>query len=187
MAKPKIAVIVGSIREGRNADKVLNWFKGAVKDNQNAELEYLDLRDYPMPLYADSDKVRYREGKHPNPDVQKWLDKIGAADGFVIITTEYNRGYPASLKNAIDYGSKEWFEKPLGFVAYGGFAGGARAVEQLRQVAGELRMYDVRDMVIIPHVWAAFDEQGNLPNSEANVKNANLMLDKVAELAVKLK
>ena len=187
MFKPKIAVITASIREGRAADKVLNWFKGAVKENQSAELFYLDLRDYPMPLYADSDATRHREGKHPIPDVQKWLDQIAAADGFVILAAEYNRGYPAVLKNAIDYGSKEWNEKPIGFIAYGGFAGGARSVEQLRQVVAELRMYDVRDMVVIPQVWAAFDESGNLKVKEPNTKNANLMLNKVAELAVKLK
>lgn len=158
----------------------------SVKDNQSAGLELLDLRDYPMPLYSDSNEVKNRAGKHPNQTVEQWLEKVSAARGFVIITPEYNHSYSSVLKNAIDYGYKQWNGKPVGFVAYGGYAGGSRAAEHLRQVAAELQMYDIRDQVLIPTVWQAFDEKGVLVNGDFHAKNANAMVDKLGQLAGKL-
>lgn len=188
MNKPTIAVILGSIREGRAIENVAAWFLHAVHANPDAHIELLDLKDFPLPMFADAVAPAYREGAHANPLVQAWLDKIAAADGFIIISPEYNHGYSSVLKNAIDYGSKEWAEKPVGFVGYGGAAGGARAVEQLRQVVGELRMYDVRDQILIPSVWAAFDDQTKLLHgNEAQERTANHILSHVATLATKLR
>ena len=172
MNKPKILVILGSIREGRAGEGVAKWFMEAVRSIDSAELEFVDLKDWPMPMFADAQSPSMRTGPHPNPMVQKWLDKVAGADGYIIITPEYNHSFSSVLKNALDYPYKEWNEKPIGFVGYGGFAGGARAVEHLRQVAGELRMYAVRDQVLIPVVWAAFDEKGNLLNAATHEKNA---------------
>jgi NAD(P)H-dependent FMN reductase len=187
MAKPKIHVILGSIREGRAGEKVARWFMNAFKDNESAELELIDLKDFPLPMYADATPSSMRQGPHQNPDVQKWLEKVEQADGYIIITPEYNHGYSSVLKNALDYPYKEWHDKPVGFVSYGGLAGGARAVEQLRQVVAELHMIDVRDQVLIPTVWSAFDQDGNLQNTEMHLKNAKLVVEKVAKLAVQLK
>jgi NAD(P)H-dependent FMN reductase len=186
MNKPKILVILGSIREGRLGEKVAKWFMQTVKDNPSANFQLVDLKDHPLPMFADSNETRHAE-VHPNGDVQKWRELMASGDGFIWITPEYNHSYSSVLKNAIDYCYKQWNEKPLGFVSYGGFAGASRAVEHLRQVAAELRMYDVRDQVLIPAAWMAFDEQGNLKDSEAHAQNAKLMVDKVAELALKLK
>ncbi len=186
MTKPKISVILGSIREGRVGETVAKWFMDAVKNNPNAETELVDLRDHPMPLFADSNETRQHTGAHPNATVQKWVEKIESSDGFIFITPEYNHSYSSVLKNAIDYAYKPWNGKPLGLVAYGGYAGGARAAEHLRAVAAELQMFDVRDQVLIPLVWQAFDAEGHLVNGEAQAQNANVVLDKVAELAVKL-
>lgn len=187
MSKPKIHVILGSIREGRAGEKVAAWFMEAMKNCESAELQLLDLRDFPLPMFADATPPSQRQGPHANQDVQKWLDKVIEAEGFIIITPEYNHGYSSVLKNAIDYGYHEWADKPVGFVSYGGLAGGSRAVEQLRQVAGELHMHDIRDQVMIPLVWAAFDENGKLHHAESLEKTAKLVVDKVAELATKLK
>lgn len=184
--KPKIQVILGSIREGRAGEKIAKWFMAAIKDNQSADIELVDLKDYPMPLFTDSDEVRHREGAHPNAVVEKWLQKISQAQGYIFITPEYNHGIPSGLKNAVDYTYKLWNNKALGFVSYGGVAGGARSVEHWRGIAGELQMHDVRDQLIIPMVWAAFDKEGNLTNSEQYAKTANLLVDKVAEAVKKL-
>jgi len=87
--------------------------------------------------------------EYTNEVARKWTDKIAEADGYIIVTAEYNHGYPAVLKNALDYIFKEWNRKAVGFVGYGG-AGGARAIEQLRQVAVELQMVPIRNAVHIP-------------------------------------
>jgi NAD(P)H-dependent FMN reductase len=186
MDKPKILVILGSIREGRLGDKVAKWFMETTKNNPNAELELVDLLNHTLPLFADSNETRNLE-IHPNAKVREWKELIASGDGYIFITPEHNHSFSSVLKNAIDYCYKQWNEKPVGFVGYGSFAGASRAVEQLRQIVAELRMYDVRDQVLIPAVWQAFDEQGQLKNPEMHNKNAELVVNKVAELAKKLK
>ena len=187
MNKPKIKVILGSIREGRAGEKVSHWSMNTLQSDTSAELSLLDLRDYPLPMFADAVGPAMRQGPHPIPLVRKWLDEIASADGLIIITPEYNHSFSSALKNALDYIAREAADKPVGFVSYGGASGGIRAVEQLRQVVGEQRMYDVRDQVAIPMIWAAFDETGKLQNTEMHEKNAKLMFDKVVELANKLR
>lgn len=187
MEKPKIHVILASIREGRAGEKVAKWFMDTVAGFEGADLELVDLRDYPLPMFADAESPSSRQGRHKLPEVQRWIDKVAEADGYIILTPEYNHGYSSALKNALDYPYKEWNGKAIGFVGYGGSAGGARAVEQLRQVAGELQMYDVRPQVTITIVWTAFDEQGKLKNSEMHDKNAHMVAEAVAKLAAQLK
>ncbi|OGY31494.1 MAG: hypothetical protein A2805_01550 [Candidatus Andersenbacteria bacterium RIFCSPHIGHO2_01_FULL_46_36] len=187
MNKPNIAVILGSIREGRAGEKVAKWFMDATKEITSAQFTLVDLKDHPLPLFADAISPAYREGKHTNPDVQAWLDSIAGADGYIFITPEYNHGVPGPLKNAVDYGYKEWNGKPIGFVGYGGVAGGARSIEHWRQIAAELQMFDVREAVLIPIVWEAFDAEGKLQNSEMHAKTANIIVEKVAKLATQLK
>lgn len=187
MNKPQIKIILASIRESRAGARVAEWFVPLAQKNDQAEFELLDLRDYPMPLFADAEPPITRQGPHADPAVNHWLEKIEAADGFIVITPEYNHGYPSALKNAYDYGYKEWNGKPIGFVGYGGAAGGARSVEQQRQVVAELRMYDVRDQVLIPFIWAAFDENGRLQNEDAHANNAKLVIDSVVDLAIRLR
>lgn len=89
------------------------------------------------------------DNTYANETARKWVNKIAEADGYIIVTAEYNHGYPAVLKNALDYAFKEWNKKVVGFVGYGN-AGGARAIEQLRQVVIELEMIPIRNAIHIP-------------------------------------
>lgn len=187
MDKPKIKVILASIREGRAGAKVAEWFMAIANKNDRADFELLDLLDYPLPMFADAVPPSARQEPHPDPTVRRWLEKIDDGDGFIVITPEYNHGYPAALKNAYDYGYKEWNGKAIGYVGYGGAAGGARSVEQQRLVAAELKMYSVRDQVLIPFIWAAYDDNGQLLNEELHTKNAELVINTVISLAIKLK
>lgn len=187
MDKPKIKIILASIREGRAGAKVAEWFMPIAERYDSAAFELLDLLDFPLPPFADALPPSQRQGPHPDPAVNRWLEKIDEADGFIVITPEYNHGYPSALKNAYDYGYKEWNDKAIGFIGYGGAAGGARSVEQQRLVVAELKMYDVRDQVLIPFIWAAFDEDGQLKNQETHEKNARLVIETVISLAAKLK
>ena len=93
------------------------------------------------------------------------------ADGFIIVTPEYNHGYSAVLKNAIDYVYDGWNKKPVAFVSYGGPAGGSRAIEQLRQVAIELQMHPVREQVTIPYIWSALSDSGELIDEGEHFKH----------------
>jgi NAD(P)H-dependent FMN reductase len=187
MNKPKIHIILGSVREGRAGEKVAKWFMNAMKDTESADLELVDVRAYDLPFLTDPVSPAYQQGAHPNANVQKWREKIGEADGYIFITPEYNHGVPGAFKNAVDHVYKEWNNKPIGFIGYGGIAGGSRSIEHWRQIAAELQMYDVREQVLIPIVWEAFDEQGNLKNSEIHAATANTILNRVATLATLLK
>jgi NAD(P)H-dependent FMN reductase len=120
-----------------------------VKKRKGISAELLDLRDYPMPFFDQPASPAWLPDGFGPEIVRAWTRKIAEADGFIIIAPEYNRGYPAVLKNALDWVYKEWNNKPVGFVAYGG-VGGARSVEQLRLVGIELQLAPVRQAVHLP-------------------------------------
>jgi len=146
----KVKVILGSTREGRFSDKPGTWILGGLQGKQDIAAEILDLRDYPMPLFNEVETPSYKTKPYTDPAVVKWTAKIAEADAFIIIAPEYNHGYPAVLKNALDYAYQEWNNKPVAFVAYGS-AMGARSVEQLRAVAVELQMAPIRNAVHMPY------------------------------------
>jgi len=149
MNKLKIKIIIGSTRQGRFSEKPAQWIYEEAKKLDGVEAELLDLRDYPMPFFESPMSPSMAQGKYENEVVQKWAEKIKEGDAFIIVTPEYNHGYPAILKNAMDVIYSEWNRKPVGFVAYGS-AMGARSVEQLRQVAIELQMAPIRNTIHIP-------------------------------------
>jgi len=148
----KIQIIVGTTRQNRFSEKAASYILQEAKKRKEFEVELVDLRDYPMPFFDEPVSPKMFEmTKHEyvNEVVKKWLAKIAEADGYIIIAAEYNHGYPAVLKNALDFGYKEWIHKSVGFVSYGN-SGGARSVEQLREVVIELDMYPIRSAVQIP-------------------------------------
>jgi NAD(P)H-dependent FMN reductase len=149
MENLNVMVILGSTREGRFGDKPAHWILGELKKKDGINAELLDLRDYPLPFYNDTTSPAQRGGKYPDAAVQKWADKIASADAFVMISPEYNHGYSAVIKNALDVLSPEWALKPVGFIGYGS-AGGSRAIEQLRQVVIELGMAPIKNSLAIP-------------------------------------
>mgnify|MGYP001038808420 CR=1 FL=1 len=148
MEKINIKIIIGSTRQNRFGEKPAKWIYEEAKKLEKVEVELLDLRNYPMPFFNSSLSPATAQGKYEDEIVQKWSEKIKEGDAFIIITPEYNHGYPAVLKNAIDVIYSEWNKKPIGFVSYGG-VGGARSVEQLRQVAIGLQMAPIRNAIHI--------------------------------------
>jgi NAD(P)H-dependent FMN reductase len=146
MSKPKIGVIVGSTRATRFADKPAEWIANIAKARGDFDVEIVDLRDYPMPFFDEVASSLWAPSK--NEVALRWQKKIRELDGYVVIAAEYNRGPTAVLKNALDYAYKEFNNKPIAFVGYGG-VGGARAVEQLRMIAVELQMAPVKQAVHI--------------------------------------
>jgi len=126
----------------------VNGFFEEAKKLKNVDVELLDLRDYEMPFFDSPMSPMMAQGKYKNKTVQKWSEKINEGDAFIVIAPEYNHGYTAVLKNAMDVIYSEWNRKPIGFLSYGG-AMGARSVEQLRQVAVELQMAPIRNAIHI--------------------------------------
>lgn len=167
----RLAAIVGSTREGRFGTTVARWFVGQVESRDDFELDLIDLADLNLPANLTSTT---------DPVVDGYLERLTCADGFVLITPEYNHGYPASLKQAIDLGDVQWRAKPVAFVSYGGMAGGLRAVEQLRQVFPELHAMTIRDCVSFHNPWTMFDEDGRSHRDVGADVAAKVMLDQLA-------
>lgn len=151
MSKPRIAVVIGSTRPNRFADKPAEWIAEIANARGDLDVEILDLKDYPMPLFAEPTSPMW--GASENEVARLWQAKLARFDGFIFTAAEYNHAPTGVLKNALDYAGKEWVRKPAGFVGYGS-VGGARAVEQLRMIAIELQMAPVKPAVHI--AWADY-------------------------------
>ena len=166
----RIAVLVGSTRQGRFAPVVADWFVGEVRRRADVELDVLDLADLDLPTVLG-----------PRDDAAAaFAARIDRADGYVVVTPEYNHSYPAALKHAIDLCHAEWRRKAVAFVSYGGMSGGLRAVEHLRQVFAELHVASVRDGVSIHMVGSRrFDEQGRPEDPEGLRRAATTLLDEL--------
>ena len=137
----KVAIIVGTTRPGRKADTVARWVLDIAARRGDASFEIVDIADFNLPMLDEA--LPPSMGQYSQPHTKAWAAKIADFDAFVFVTPEYNHSMSGSLKNAIDFLFREWNDKAAGFVSYGA-VGGARAVEQLRLVMGELKVADVR-------------------------------------------
>ena len=179
MAKPKLAVVIGSLRPNRFADHPAQWIAEIAAQSGKFDVELIDLKDYPLPLFAEATSPAYAPSK--NEVAQRWQKKMAEFDAYVFTAAEYNRGPTGVLKNALDYAYNEWSNKPVSFVGYGG-VGGARAVEQLRLNAIELQMAPIRTAVHIqlPVYLAVVKEGKKLGDFDFLNQNAKDMLDQLA-------
>jgi NAD(P)H-dependent FMN reductase len=150
-----LQVITGTTREARFSERVAAWAMARLEDHPGFDVELVDLRDHPLPFFA-APVSPIRTGRdYDDEAIARFGAVVDRADGYLICTGEYNHGYPAVLKNAMDCTFVEWRRKPVTFVAWGN-VGGARAVEQLRQVAVEFEMAPLRHAVhVLPDVIIA--------------------------------
>lgn len=146
MAETRIGVVIGTTREGRFGDKPARWIVDAASKRADLDVEIVDLRDYPLPLFNEATGPAQAPPK--NEVALRWGEKMAELDGYIFVTAEYNHSIPGVLKNALDHAYPEFNRKPAAFVGYGG-VGGARAVEQLRLVCVELQMAPTRTAVHI--------------------------------------
>lgn len=174
----KIQIIFASTREGRKGEKVARWIEGLAKKRKEFETEFIDLKEWNLPFYNDPNEPS--DGIYSYDYTKKWSKKISQGDWYIIVTPEYNHGYPAPLKNALDLLYQEWNGKPVAFVSYGGSAGGARAVEQLKPVVLELDMKPIYYAVHLVRFYRIFDENGNLTEDLYN-KSVGKLLDALTE------
>jgi NAD(P)H-dependent FMN reductase len=179
----RIAIIIGSTRPGRNAEQVAQWAFARAKKRTDAEFELVDIKDFNLPLL--DEPMPPMMGQYSRPHTKAWAVKIASFDGFIFVTPEYNHGIPGALKNAIDYLFHEWNNKAAGFVSYGS-AGGARSVESMRLVMGELKVADVRTAVMFS-LFNDFENYSVLKPGEQHEKTMEEMLDQLVSWTAAMK
>jgi len=179
----RVGIIIGSTRPGRKAEAVARWVHGIASQRGDAEYELVDIRDYNLPLL--DEPVPPSMGQYSKPHTKAWAAKIASFDAFVFVTPEYNHGTSGALKNAIDFLFAEWNNKAAGFVGYGS-AGGARAIESLRLVMGEIKVAAVRQAVLLS-LFTDFENMSTFKPAPVQEKAVNTMLDEVVAWGTALK
>jgi NAD(P)H-dependent FMN reductase len=177
-ASIKWGVILASTRVGRRGEGFARWIVGLLSEREGVDVKLLDLKDWRLPSYDHEATPTAIEKSYSDETARLWSEQIASLDGYVMVTPEYNHGYPGQLKNAIDHVHVGWFYKPVAFVSYGGTAGGARAVEQLRNVAVEVRMVPIRGEVNIRLIGLSLDAEGR-PADPFYGKRAAAMIDQL--------
>ncbi|HNZ61826.1 MAG TPA: NAD(P)H-dependent oxidoreductase [Paludibacteraceae bacterium] len=179
----KIGIIVGSTRPGRNSEAVAKWVYDVAAKRTDAVFEIVDIADYNLPLLDEIIPASMHQ--YQNEHTKKWAKKIDELDAYVFVTPEYNHAPTAALKNAIDFVYAEWNNKAAGFVSYGS-AGGARAVEQLRQIMGEIQIADVRAQVTLS-LFKDFENFSVFKPAPSHEGSLHAMLDQLIAWGTALK
>lgn len=181
----KIGIILGSTREKRNGEAVANWMLDFAEKRQDKDVTYelVDLADYPLPLLGET--LDETEQAKADETIQAWSEKMASFDGYIFVPAEYNHSVNAALKNAIDYLNPELNNKAAGFAAYGSL-GGARAIQNLRVIFGELQVADVRTAVTFS-LMTDFENMSVFKPADYHADNANGMLDQLIAWSSALK
>ena len=177
--RPLLQVIIGSTRPGRVGKPVGDWIAAEAHGHGGFDVEVVDLAEVNLPLFDEPHHPRF--GTYEHQHTKDWSATVSRADAFLFVIPEYNYGFNAATKNALDYLHKEWQYKPVGLVTYGGVAAGTRAAQLLKPVLGALKLVTVNEAVNIPFV-ANYVENGEFAATEPLVASAKLMLDEVARL-----
>ena len=185
MPEPVLQVVVASTRPGRVGLPVAQWFAHRAREHGGFAVELVDLAQVNLPLLDEPHHPRLRRYEHEH--TKAWSATVSRADAFVFVIPEYNYGFNAAIKNAIDFLHVEWQHKPLGFVSYGGVSAGTRAVQMLKQVVTTLKMVPVFEAVNIPFVAQFLDANGELQANEPMELAATAMLDELARWTEALK
>ncbi|MDJ1136525.1 NADPH-dependent FMN reductase [Streptomyces iconiensis] len=175
----KLAIITGSVRDGRFGPTVARWFTGQAAKHDGVKVTPIDLLDHPLPLVMPDVSAGAQAQGATRVVAERLGQLLGEADAFVVVTPEYNHSVPASLKNVLDWYIDEWKAKPVGLVSYGGLAGGLRAVEHLRQIFAELNSVTLRDTVSFHHAWTDFGADGEEVCPAGSDTAAKAMLDQL--------
>lgn len=176
----KLLVVLASVREGRAGKNVADWFVGQVEEDARFDVDFVDLKELNL-SYELSEKLAgsVENSEYDREEDRKWAKHVNDADAVVFVMPEYNHGYPASLKNAVDHLYHEWNGKPVSFVGYGS-AGAPYAIGSFAPVAAWTHMDIVNAHVGISEIWAAFTEDGKLVHDEYHAYEAKAMLNGLA-------
>jgi NAD(P)H-dependent FMN reductase len=181
---PRLLVVIASTRPGRVGLPVGRWFEARAREHGGFEIEVVDLAELALPFMDEPRHPRF--GQYDHAHTLAWSATVDRADAFAFVMPEYNHGFTASLKNALDYLAREWRGKPVGFVSYGGIAAGTRAVQLLKPVLVALRMAPAMDAVNIPFV-AQHVHEGVFEPHPGTDAAAGAMLDELVRLEAALR
>ena len=177
MAKPVLRIIIGSTRPGRVGPSVASWIAERAREHGGFDVQVTDLADLNLPLLDEPNHPRLQQYTHQH--TKDWSALVDASDAFIFVTPEYNHGFNAVVKNAIDYLHGEWQHKPAGIVSYGGVAAGTRATQMLKQVLTSVKIVPVVEAVNIPFVAQHLDEDKRFKSTELIDASATAMLDEL--------
>ena len=180
-----LKIIVASTRPGRKGPAVAAWIYEALKSNPAFSTELLDLAVINLPFLDEPEHPRLQKYQHQH--TKDWSAKIDSGDAFLIVTPEYNFGYPAAIKNALDFLYNEWCYKPVAFVSYGGIAAGTRCTQMLKQVVTAQKMMPVTEAVNIPFFTTHINAEGVFVPTETITKSANVMIGELTRWTEALK
>ncbi|MFB7658158.1 MULTISPECIES: NADPH-dependent FMN reductase [unclassified Streptomyces] len=182
----KLEIIVASTRPGRLGPGVARWIESeAVAHGGFSEVEIVDLAEVNLPFMNEPHHPRL--GRYTHQHTRDWSAKIAEADAFVFVMPEYNYGYNAELKNAIDYLHSEWRYKPVGMASYGGVSAGTRAAQMIKQVVTTLKMTPVFEAVSIPFVQQFIDDDKRLVPNDVMNSSVKAMLDELVRFTEALR
>jgi NAD(P)H-dependent FMN reductase len=171
-----ISIISSSVRTGRISHRVALYFKKYMEENNLASVEILDLDQYKFPIF--DERLKYQ--KDPSEKLLEFASKIKSSDGVIIVTPEYNGGYPASLKNVVDVFNDEWYHKPIAISTVSdGMFGGSQVITSLLFSLWKIRAWIVTAMFPVPKAQDAFDKDGNATDKVASDKRASRFLEEL--------
>lgn len=169
-----LKIITSTTRPGRKGPAVANWITALANEDGRFETELLDLDQINLPFMDEPNHPSLQQYQHEH--TRKWSATINAADAFIIVLAEYNFGFPAPIKNALDFLFNEWKHKPVAFVSYGGVSGGLRSAQMLKQVVTALNMMPLVESVAIPFFSKHITTEGLFVPEEITTKSAQAML-----------
>lgn len=181
----KLKVISATTRPSRKGPLIANWTMEISRQFTEFETELLDLKTIGLPLMDEPEHPRLKKYQHEH--TIRWSKTIDEADAFIIVTGEYNFGFPAPIKNALDYLYQEWGSKPVAFVSYGGISGGLRSVQMLKQVVTTLKMMPMVEAVAMPFFTKHIDAEGKFQADETLTRSAIAMFKELSRWTAALK
>ena len=182
----RLQIIIASTREGRLGDKVGAWAEKHAREHGKFEIELVDLKQVNLPLFDEPKHPRFRE--YTKEHTKRWSEIVSRGDAYLIVTSEYDFGPPASLINALQYLSQEWAYKPAAMVSYGGVSGGTRCTNALRIILTSLKMMPLMESVNIPFFAQYVNkETGVFDPGEIQAKAVGPMLDELMKWATAMK
>lgn len=175
--RPRIGIVIGSIRRGRKGAAVGAWVERVAAAREDARFSVLDVASYDLPLLTEETLPAAADRQYESERVRRWSRAVDSCDAYVFVTPEYNHGVPGAFKNAVDCLAPEWTGKPVGFVSYGSESG-VRAVEQWRQIVANFEMVDVRAQVSMS-TFAEFGDGGAFTPAERREGELGRLLDQL--------
>ncbi|HYW90888.1 MAG TPA: NAD(P)H-dependent oxidoreductase [Gammaproteobacteria bacterium] len=177
----RLRIITASTRPGRKGPAVSTWFEGVARGHGEFDCGVLDLAEVGLPLLDEPEHPSLRN--YHKAHTRAWSEMVNEADAFVFVLPEYNHGYPASIKNALDYVFHEWHYKPAGLVSYGGIAGGIRSAELIKPVLTTLKMVPLNEAVPLPFFARHMTDDGAFEPPVEIEDSARGMLDEMLRVA----